>query len=233
MWFFFGYTFGRLCLICRIPTHAGEESLTLNSTASSSIQSHPLGDKSDKSPPLAAPSAPDTAAVRARLPRFALAGGATADGLSAGRRAFLRLSGARVALSHLTTHLPGMTLPRATAQLPASTTHRLSVGRYEPRSLDSTHTRRRFFRDRRERYTARLLTPATDRQLAQIDAMVRLEWQALRAEAIGTLQADREAREFRRLLDRLLSDFEKSLAVPPREPSVDQILAAINRPAAP
>lgn len=111
-----------------------------------------------------------------------------------------------------------MTLPRTNAQLPASTAHRRAVGRYEPRALDSTHTRRRFFRDRRSRYLARLTAPATDRQLSQIDAMTRLEWQALRAEAQSTLQADREAREFRRLLDRMLADFERALAAPAAKP---------------
>jgi hypothetical protein len=48
--------------------------------------------------------------------------------------------------------------------------------------------------------------------------MIRIEWSALKAEAEGTLQADRESREHRRLLDRLLADHQRSLAAAPPSP---------------
>jgi hypothetical protein len=94
-------------------------------------------------------------------------------------------------------------------------TRRAELGRPTPRRF--THTGwLRFARDRRRRYLARIPGgQPSDRQVGQVDAMVRLEWQAHKAEALGTLQADREAREFRRLLDRFNSDYEKSLIEKP------------------
>jgi hypothetical protein len=84
-----------------------------------------------------------------------------------------------------------------------------------------------FSRDRRRKYLAQLAGKLTDRQSQRIETMVRLEWSALRAEAEGSVKADREAREHRRLLDRLLADHERSL-VPPkvRPPSPAEHLAA-------
>ncbi|MGH7054940.1 MAG: hypothetical protein ACREE4_22490 [Stellaceae bacterium] len=63
------------------------------------------------------------------------------------------------------------------------------------------------------------------REAGRVDAMVTFEWQALKAEALGTIRSDREAREFRRLLDRLLRDFELSVGAP--RLSTDEILAAL------
>jgi hypothetical protein len=112
-------------------------------------------------------------------------------------------------------------------------TQRRETGRLMPRRF-SKPAWYRFSRDRRRRYLARLPGQPSERDAARIDAMVRLEWQALKAEAEGTLQADREAREHRRLLDRLVSDFERSLASSPAaKPTAREILAAIhNRPVA-
>ena len=78
---------------------------------------------------------------------------------------------------------------------------------------------RRFSRDRHRAYLADLSAPPTTEQVARIDSLVRHEWAALKAEAIGTLAADREAREHRRLFNRLLADHAEALRPPtaPRE----------------
>jgi hypothetical protein len=55
-------------------------------------------------------------------------------------------------------------------------------------------------------------------QVATIETLVSLEWAAIVAEAEGGLVGFREAREHRRLFQRLLGDFERSLAVPPAPP---------------
>jgi hypothetical protein len=54
-----------------------------------------------------------------------------------------------------------------------------------------------------------------------------LEWAALQSEHEGTLQSLREAREHRRLLLRVLSDFERSLAAvaAPRPLSIEELAA--------
>jgi hypothetical protein len=49
-------------------------------------------------------------------------------------------------------------------------------------------------------------------------SMAVLEWGSLQAEHDGSLQSLREAREHRRLLLRVLADFERSLAVPAEKP---------------
>jgi hypothetical protein len=75
--------------------------------------------------------------------------------------------------------------------------------------------RDRFQRDRRRGYLARVLAEPTPWQCSTIASLVALEWSALEAEArIGDLAAAREAREHRRLFQRLLADFERSLAAP-------------------
>ena len=84
-----------------------------------------------------------------------------------------------------------------------------------------------FARDRRRRYLDELPEPPTNDQATRIDSMVRLEWNALRAEAQQTVLGDREGREHRRLLDRLLGDHRRSLAPPKvRPPSPAEHLAA-------
>jgi len=72
---------------------------------------------------------------------------------------------------------------------------------------------RRFSSDRRRVYLADLSAPPTTEQMARIDSLVRHEWPALKAEAIGTLAADRDAREHRRLFNRLLADHTRASVV--------------------
>jgi hypothetical protein len=51
--------------------------------------------------------------------------------------------------------------------------------------------------------------------LTTIGSLVSLEWSALAAEArIGDMVAARDAREHRRLFQRLLADFERSILLP-------------------
>jgi len=96
-------------------------------------------------------------------------------------------------------------------------TRRHEPGRLTPRAL-SRPAWQRFDRDRRRRYLAELPGPPTNEQSTRIESLIRCEWFALKAEVEGTLRGDREAREHRRLLDRLLGDFERSLAKPMVEP---------------
>jgi hypothetical protein len=105
-------------------------------------------------------------------------------------------------------------------------TVRQELGRYVPRQFNPL-TRERFLRDRRRRHLARVPTASpSDEQAATIQSLASLEWAALASEADGSLQGLREAREHRRLFQRLLGDFERSLAVPPprgpTRPAVDR-----------
>lgn len=78
----------------------------------------------------------------------------------------------------------------------------------------------RFARDRRRRYLAEISGPPTNEQAAKIDGLIRQEWFSLKAEAEGTTRGDREPREHRRLFDRFLSDFKRSVSVkPPARPA--------------
>lgn len=86
-------------------------------------------------------------------------------------------------------------------------------GRYLPRQFNSV-TRERFLRSRRRRYLDRISITPTDAQTATIHSLATLEWGALSAEHENTLQSLREAREHRRLLLKVLADFERSLAPP-------------------
>ena len=118
---------------------------------------------------------------------------------------------------------------QADAQRRGSVSSELA-GRYIPRQFNPV-TRERFLRDRRRRYLARVLTAApTDAQAATIQSLASLEWGALAAEHEGSVQGMREAREHRRLLMRLLVDFEKSLIAPPRRLTPQEALAAIHSP---
>jgi hypothetical protein len=105
-----------------------------------------------------------------------------------------------------------MTEPHAAARV---MTQRREMGRMMPRGFTRTCWWR-FSQDRRRRYLALLPGPPSDVQAARIDSLVRLEWSALKAEAEGGLTGLREAREHRRLYEKLLADFEKSLAKPPQ-----------------
>jgi hypothetical protein len=71
----------------------------------------------------------------------------------------------------------------------------------------------RFARDRRERYLSRVSGALSDAQAVLIESMISLEWAALQSDAEGGLRGNREAREHRRLLQKFLDDFEKSLAL--------------------
>jgi hypothetical protein len=92
----------------------------------------------------------------------------------------------------------------------ANETAREWVRRPMPRAFTKTAWRR-FNRDRRRAYLADLPALPTIEQLARIESLVRHEWHALRAEAVGTLAADTSAREHRRLLNRLLADHTRAL----------------------
>ena len=89
--------------------------------------------------------------------------------------------------------------------------YRREVGQYLPRRFTDL-TRDRFLRDRCLRYTREISGLPNYEQAVRIDSMARLEFAALRAESAGTMQGDREAREHRRLLDRLLADHRRSVA---------------------
>ena len=71
-------------------------------------------------------------------------------------------------------------------------------------------------------YLGQVRGELTEAQKALIDSLISLEWSALVAEAAHTdLAAARESRESRRLFQRLIADFERSVAAAPR-PVVDQ-----------
>jgi hypothetical protein len=73
----------------------------------------------------------------------------------------------------------------------------------------------RFARDRRSRYLERIDGVPSAFQSNLIENCISLEWAALQVEATGGLVALREGREHRRLFQRLLDDFEATLAPPP------------------
>jgi hypothetical protein len=101
-----------------------------------------------------------------------------------------------------------MTKPLATAQYRS---RKSEMGRPMPRRF-SKPAWWRFARDRRRRYLAQIDGQPSDAQASLIDTLVQLEWSALAAEHEGGLQAFRESREHRRLLARLLADFERSFS---------------------
>jgi hypothetical protein len=90
------------------------------------------------------------------------------------------------------------------------------LGRPTPRSF-SIHAARRFAAERRVRYAARIAGPPTDTQAALIQSMIAMEWTAIRNEAAGTLASDKVAVNARRLFQRLLGEFERSLKSVPAE----------------
>jgi hypothetical protein len=92
---------------------------------------------------------------------------------------------------------------------PAS--RRAELGLTMPRAF-TARCRDRFQRDRRRAYLARISGDPSQWQSATIASLIALEWAALEAESrIGDLTAAREAREHRRLFQRLLADFERSV----------------------
>jgi hypothetical protein len=92
----------------------------------------------------------------------------------------------------------------------------------------------RFLPGRERLYRERIDGEPTDRQVALIQTLARLEWSALKAEwyasrteGVASLSSDRESREHRRLYDRLLDEFETTLAPPPKKrrgPSLHDIV---------
>ena len=94
------------------------------------------------------------------------------------------------------------------------TSYRLETGRYVPRRYN-LGTRLRFLRDRRQGYLDRISGPPSDHQRTMIQALAQLEWSALQFEGENTLVALRESREHRRLMLKVLADFERSLTPPP------------------
>ena len=95
------------------------------------------------------------------------------------------------------------------------TSYRLETGRYVPRRYNSA-TRMRFLRDRRQGYLDRISGPPSDHQRTMIQALAQLEWSALQFEDENTLVALRESREHRRLMLKVLADFEATLQPPVR-----------------
>ena len=105
---------------------------------------------------------------------------------------------------------------------------RQKIGKYIPRQFTST-TRYRFLLDRHRGYLARISGMPTDQQRAQIESLAQLEYAALKCEAENTLVSMRESREHRRLLLRVLEDFEESLmparGVQRRTPRLTEIIS--------
>ncbi|MFZ2007917.1 MAG: hypothetical protein WAV02_22745 [Stellaceae bacterium] len=109
-------------------------------------------------------------------------------------------------------------------------TRRNPLGTYTPTSF-SQPSRWRFGRHRRAAYLGRITGEPTAWQLATIPTLISLEWSSLVAEAAHTdLAAARESRESRRLFQRLLADFERSLIAPPHKLTPQEALAAIHSP---
>jgi hypothetical protein len=115
---------------------------------------------------------------------------------------------------------------RGSDYVPAMTQAAFSQRNSTPRRFNAL-TKSRFLPGRERLYRARIEGEPTDRQTALIQTLARLEWAALKAEAEGTLVGYREAREHRRLFQRLLDDFEATLPGAPAVKSrLTQHLAA-------
>ena len=100
------------------------------------------------------------------------------------------------------------------------------TGTYVPRQF-STTARYRFLRDRRRHHLSRVPGAPSPSQTALALSLARLEWGALKAESMDTLQGDREGREFRRLFQRLLGEFEETLPKPVSEPPPKPVAAVL------
>jgi len=105
-------------------------------------------------------------------------------------------------------------------------TLRQETGTYVPRQY-STTARYRFLRDRRRHHLSRVPAAPSPSQTALALSLARLEWGALKAESMDTLQGDREGREFRRLFQRLLGEFEETLPKPVSEPPPKPVAAVL------
>jgi hypothetical protein len=105
-------------------------------------------------------------------------------------------------------------------------TRRAEMGRPRPRRFSQTAWWR-FARNRRRQYLAQLAGPPTAEQASIVDSLCALEWSALRNESEALAlrgrearEAAREAREHRRLLAKLVGDFERSLVPKPVKPAL-------------
>jgi hypothetical protein len=98
---------------------------------------------------------------------------------------------------------------------------------FKPQS-DSEQSRRRHERNRRALYRARISGEPTSSQLQTIDTLVALEWAAYLCEREGGLHNLREAREHRRLLLRVLADFERTLVKPAAPQSARSLMDQYN-----
>jgi hypothetical protein len=123
-----------------------------------------------------------------------------------------------------------MSEPRETWQ---NLTQHRAIGRSTPRSFSKTSWWR-FRQDRSRSYLDRLPAPPSTEDGARIEALVNLEWSALRAEAVARdtigkecLVAAREGREHRRLMRQLLWDFERSIERAQKPASTERSLANI------
>jgi hypothetical protein len=119
-----------------------------------------------------------------------------------------------------------MTVRHTAAQFQS---RRSEMGSPMPRRFSKTAWWR-FARDRRRRYLAQLSGPPSHGQAAMVETLVRLEWAALKHEADGSLAADRVALDSRRLYQRVLADFERSLPKSPppaRPPSLAEHLGKV------
>jgi len=99
---------------------------------------------------------------------------------------------------------------------------------YSPRQFNPL-ARRRFLKARRLYHLARVQSEPTEAQTAMARSMAMLDWGALAGEHEGTLASLRESREHRRLLLRVLDDFEQSLmparGVQRRTPRLTEIIS--------
>jgi len=105
-------------------------------------------------------------------------------------------------------------------------TFRRETGKYVPKKFTPAR-QYRFLLDRRRSYLARISGPPSDDQIAMAQSLSMLEWAALQAERENTLQSLREAREHRRLLLKVIVDFERSL-VQPGAKAADSALSNIH-----
>jgi hypothetical protein len=94
------------------------------------------------------------------------------------------------------------------------TSLRFEADTYTPRRFNPS-TRERFLRSRRQSHLGRIAGTPSASQVQMALTMSSLEYSALSAERENTLQSLREAHEHRRLLLRVLTDFERSLVPKP------------------
>jgi hypothetical protein len=78
--------------------------------------------------------------------------------------------------------------------------------------LDGRSTEARYLLAKFWELYAQIPGEPTAQQVIRIQSIARLLWATKRAEAERTIPGDRESREHRRLLDRLLGDHQRSLA---------------------